>query len=114
MSNNFTSVVFKDFKITFYDNNCAFIFVLNSLDQVSQALNFITISVLKIKPEEAFKILSGMSENDNENTEIYKNLKVSIPDPRDKDDFLLFSITKGKNQKQYFDQLKKMIVEYQQ
>lgn len=42
MSNNFTSVVFKDFKITFYDNNCAFIFVLNSLDQVSQALNFIT------------------------------------------------------------------------
>lgn len=55
-----------------------------------------------------------MSENDNENTEIYKNLKVSIPDPRDKDDFLLFSITKGKNQKQYFDQLKKMIVEYQQ
>lgn len=73
-----------------------------------------TNDILKIKPEEAFKILNGTNENVNENTEIYKNLKVFIPDPTDENDCLYYLISKGKNQKHYFNQLKKLIIEYHQ
>lgn len=111
MSDNLNTLEFENFKIIIDDDENSFYFQLKDKSQIGKALDFINIEILKIVISQQHGELMDLSE-ENENIEIYKNLMVYIPNPKDNEDILYFTIKKSKNQQQYFNKLKILIVEY--